>query len=101
DRRYSGFRHFRFIDAPNARNIFPVFGIEHRSVTRQLVSLLSVFAAALPIALAGDRAISATAAADLAGGKNDVDIAQDVIGAVRMMFDAASVHDHARLSPAI
>ena len=59
DDRDAGLRQFFFRQAPNLTDVFPVLRIVDRPLARKLVGLLSVFAAALAVSLAGDRSVTA------------------------------------------
>src|SRR5207302_4625522 len=62
----------------------------------ELVALLAVLPAALAVALPGDGRIAAIGPADASGGEDDVDGAQAVLHAVRVVLDAAGVQQEAR-----
>ena len=49
------------------------------SRSRQLIAALSVFPAALPVPLAGDRSITAAGFPDTARGQYKVDVGEDVL----------------------
>ena len=66
--------------------------IVDRSLAGQLVALLAVLAAALPVALAGDHRGAAAFPPDVSGGQRDVDHGQTVLHALGMMFQSARVH---------
>src|SRR5262245_30369336 len=64
---------------------------------RQLIALLTVLAAALPVRLTHNRAVAALRFADPARGENEVDRAKRILDTVRVMLDAAGVKQKARL----
>ena len=70
-----------------------MFGIAQVACAGQLVALLAVFAAALPVALTGDGGVTAVFAADASRSQHDIDRAHDVLHAVAVVFDAARVHE--------
>ena len=78
-----------------------MLGIVDGACTRQLLGLLPVLTSALPVALARDRSVTAARIAYLARRENNIYVREDVIDAIRMMLDAAGVHDHARLGPTV
>src|SRR5690349_8967184 len=63
----------------------------------ELIALLPVLAAALPVGLASNRAVAALGFAEAPGREYEVDRPQRVLHAVGMMFDAAGVKQKARL----
>src|SRR5262249_39989271 len=85
-------RHFLFGDSPNVCDVGAVFGIGNVASPRKLIAFLSVFAASLAISLPRDGGVSASGSADPARGEHDVDGAQNVLNAVRVMLNSAGVH---------
>src|SRR5215216_889939 len=81
--------------------MFPMLGIRDGTFTGKLVRLLSMLAPTLTIALSGDGAVAPAWGADISGRQHEVDVGEDVVNAVRVMFDAACVHDHRGFSTAI
>src|SRR6185369_15920580 len=61
---HAGVRHRLRVDAPHFRDIGAVFGVLDVALARELVALLAVLAAALAVALAGDRSVAAALPAD-------------------------------------
>ena len=74
-----------------------MIGIADVAPARQLIALLPVLATALPVGLTDDRAVAALRLADPARREHQVDRAEAVLDAVRVMFDAAGVKEEARL----
>ena len=62
DGGHAGTGDHRGVDAPDARDVGTGVGIDDLAVPGQLVALLAVLAAALSIALAGQRAVAAARA---------------------------------------
>src|SRR5690606_14256537 len=73
-----------------------VLGVRDVAPARQLVALLSVLATTLAVGLADDRAVAGVRSADPARGQDQVDAAEGVLDAVRVVLDAAGVEDEAR-----
>src|SRR5207248_1200596 len=71
-----------------------VFRIFNVSATRQLIAALAVLAAALSIALSGDRSISAAGPADAARREDQIDIRKAILDTLRMVFHASCVQQH-------
>src|SRR5262252_7292609 len=71
-----------------------MFGIHNRALTGKLIRLLPVLASALAVTLAGDGSVAAAGRADFSGCQNQIDISENIINTVRVMFDAARVHHH-------
>ena len=63
----------------------------------KLIALLAVLAAALAVGLADDGAVAALRLADAAGREHEVDRAERVLHAVRVVLDAARVKEEAGL----
>src|SRR4030095_3250407 len=78
-----------------------MLGIRDRTLTWKLVRLLSVFASALSISLAGDGAVATSWRADTSGRKHEVDIRQHVVDAVRVVLNSPGVKHHRRLRVAV
>src|SRR6185369_18022405 len=83
-----------FRQSPNPAHVFAMFGVQDRTLSGKLISLLTVFASTLSVTLARDRSITATRRAYLAGSQDQIDVSQHIVDAVRVMLDAASVHHH-------
>jgi hypothetical protein len=66
-------------------------------VAGQLVGLLSVFPSALPVALAGDRAVTGVRPAHQAQRQGQVEVRLRGVGAVAVLLGAARGEDHRRL----
>jgi len=64
-------------------------------LARQLIGLLSMFTPALSVPLAGDGTVTAARVADLARGKNDVDLTQNMLYNIRVLLYSPRMHDHA------
>ena len=73
-----------------------MLGIGDVAVPRQLVALVAVLAAALTVALTGDRRDAATGLAELARCKSEVDRRDDVVDALGVLLDTAGVEEHPR-----
>ena len=78
-----------FVDPPDASDVPAMFGIADVAPARKLIALLAVFAAALAVGLADDRAVAALRFANPAGGEHQVDRAQSILNAVGVVLDAA------------
>src|ERR1051326_1616452 len=85
------------LHAPDAGDVLAVRGVHDVAPAGELVALLPVLAAALAVALADDGAVRAVRPADAPRGENDVDRGEAVLHAVRVVLDAARVHEEARL----
>src|SRR6185436_2029596 len=53
-----------------------------------------MLASALTVALSGYRAVATSWSADTAGRQDEIDVGQDIVDTVRMMFDSASMQKH-------
>ncbi len=71
-----------------------MLGIGDRPHAGQLIALLTVLAATLPIALAGDHHAARTLASEVAGREIQVEHRQAVLDAFGMMLDAARMDAH-------
>jgi len=80
-------------DPPDRRHLGAVARVAEVPGPRELIALLSVLAAALAVALAGDGRVPAVPAPDPAGGEHQVDGAEHVLHAVAVVLDAARVHE--------
>src|SRR5689334_14131003 len=78
-----------------------MFRVGDRTLPGKLIRFLAVLASTLTVALAGDRSVTTSGRADLAGGEDKIDVREHVVDAVRVMFDAASVHYHRCLRAAV
>src|SRR5690606_26391888 len=85
---------------PDLGDVRPILGVDQVAAARQLVALLAVLAATLAVALAGDRRVATVWASDASRGQHDVDRAEHVRHAVRVVFEAAGVHQKAGLGGA-
>src|SRR5581483_11384333 len=85
------------LDAPDFRDVFAIRFDRDVAHAGQLFRLLSVLAPALAVALAGDCAVRTTRTADAARREHEIDRGEAVLHAVRVMLDAARVHEKARL----
>ena len=72
----------------------PVLGVGDVAVAGELVALVAVLAAALAVALAGDRRHAAARLAELAGRQTEVDRGEHVVDALGVLLDAAGVQQH-------
>jgi hypothetical protein len=72
-----------------------VLGVGDVAVAGELVALVAVLAAALPVALTGDGGHPAAGLAELAGGEAEVDGGEHVVDAFGLLLDAAGVQHHA------
>src|SRR5436190_3043764 len=97
----TGRRQFVFRQAPHFTYVPAMFGIGNRTLTRKLIGFLSVLAPTLAVALAGDGAVAATRRADFSRCQHQIYVSQDIVDAVGVMFDAASMHHHRGLGAAI
>ena len=86
----------RLVASPHRGDVGAVLGVGDVAVARQLVALVAVLAAALAVALTGDRRHAATRLAELAGGQPEVDRRDDVVDALGVLLDAAGVEQHPR-----
>ena len=91
--------HVLLVDAPDAGDVLAMLGVADVAPAGQLIALLPVLAAALAVGLADDRAVAALRLADAAGGEHEVDRAERVLHAVRVVLDAARVEEEAASSP--
>src|SRR5215204_6222886 len=71
-----------------------MFRIQDRTLAGKLIRFLTMLASALAVTLAGDRAVTAAGRAYVACSQNQVDVGEDVIDTVRVMFNAASMHQY-------
>src|SRR5262245_8361994 len=90
-------REFLLVDSPDARDVAPLFRVADVAPAWKLIALLAVLATALSVCLANDGAVAALRFADPTRREHEVDGAQRVLHAVRVMFDAAGVEEEARL----
>src|SRR6185503_3015866 len=74
-----------------------MLGICDRTLTWQLICLLTVLASSLSIPLTGDGSVTATRLADTSGCEDQIDVRQDIVHAVRMMFNATRMQNYRRL----
>ena len=72
-----------------------MLGIGDVAVARELVAFVAVLAAALAVALAGDRRDAAPGLAELARGQAEVDRREHVLDALGVLLDTAGVEQHA------
>src|SRR5437879_12424192 len=64
------------------------------TVTGELVRLLAMFAAPLPVALAGEATVTAVRLAHLAEGEHEVDPGVNAVHALAVLLGAAAAEDH-------
>src|SRR5690606_6092720 len=80
------------IHVPDFGHVGAVLWVGEVSTAGELVALLAVLSASLAVGLPGDGGVAAMLSADAARGQHHVDGAQHVLHAVRVMLDAAGVH---------
>ncbi len=80
--------------APHLRDVRPRGRVGQLAVARQLVGLLAVFAAALPVALAGQAPVAGVRAAGAAGRQAQVDPGTDRVRALGLLLGAAGREHH-------
>src|SRR5262245_58256497 len=90
-RRVAGTRNLLGRDAPHLRDVRASRRIVDRALAGQLIALLSVLAAALPVALAGDHRRTAALAAEMTRREAEIDHGRAVLDAFRMMLETARV----------
>ena len=71
-----------------------MFGVVDVAPAGELVATLAVLATALTVALAGDGAVAAAGPADAARRQYKIDVTENILDALRVMLDAASVEQH-------
>ena len=81
------------VHAPDGRDMCACVGIGDLSVPRQLVALLAVLAAALTVALPGERAVPGVRASRQPEGQCEVDRRSRRVGAVHVLLDASAGED--------
>ena len=81
------------VDAPHRRDVRPRCRVVDLAVAGQLVGLLAVLAATLPVALAGDRAEAGARVAGETEGERERDEGRDGVGAARVLLGAAGRQD--------
>lgn len=89
-----GGREFGLLDAPDLADLAAVLLVHDGASAGEEVGLLAVLAAALPVALAGDRAVAGAGFPDVAGGGAEVDHGEAVLDALRVVLDAPGVPGH-------
>ena len=89
----AGARDQGFGHAPDLCHVGAGGGIGDLPVAGELVRLLAVFAAALAVALAGERAVAAARGARQAQQEGEIDGGRGGVGAVDVLFDAAAGED--------
>ena len=94
----SGLRNLVRLDAPDFGHMFSRFRIRYGALAGQLIALLSVFASALAIALAGDHGAARAFPADVAGRQAYVDQRKNVFHTLRLMLDAARMKRESALA---
>src|SRR5262249_31143738 len=87
-------------NAPDLGDVSAMLWVRDVARAGQLVALLSVFAPALAVALSGDGGVAAVLATYAPRSQHDVDCAEHVLHAVRMMLDAARVQQERSLGRA-
>ena len=85
------------VDPPDRRHVGTVGRIVELAVAGQLVGLLTVLAAALPVALSGDRAVAGVRPPGQAEGQRQVDVGQRGVGPGAVLLGSARGQDHRRL----
>src|SRR5262245_13432984 len=86
-----------FLDAPDASDVPAMFGVADVASAGKLIALLSVFAAPLAVGLTDDRAVAALRPTNPAAGEHEVDGAQRVLNAIRVVLDAPRMEQEAAL----
>src|SRR6185437_1166862 len=87
-------RQLRRVDAPDRRDVLARRRIVQLAVTWQLIRLLTVLTAALPVALAGQRAVSGTGTSGKTERERQVDPRVDRVGAFAVLLGSARGEDH-------
>src|SRR5215468_7222767 len=88
--------HLFFVNAPDFRYVSAVLWIVNVAGAGQLITLLTMLAPALPVALTCNRRVTAALAPDAARSQHDVDRAEHILHAVRVMLDATRVQQERR-----
>ncbi len=88
------------VDAPHGGDMCAGGRVVQPPVPGELVGLLAVLAAALPVALAGDRAVAGARPPDQPERERQVQVRLRGVGAVAVLFGAAGGEDHRRPCPA-
>src|SRR5690606_34259251 len=78
--------HVLFIYSPDFSDIFTVFRIGNVPVAWELIAFVTVFSAALTVALSGDGAIAAVGFPDPSGGQYQIDTTQYIVYSLGMVF---------------
>src|SRR5690606_4261794 len=86
--------------APNVCDIGAMLRIVEIPSARQLIALLAVLTSALPIGLTRNGRIAAVRSPDATRGKYEVDRAQDVHHAMRVVLEPTRMHQEAALGRA-
>jgi hypothetical protein len=89
--RISGLRNLFRRNAPDFCRMGTSFEIADGSLAGKLITLLSVLASALAIALTGDHRAARSFTSDIAGGQTKVDERKAILDALRLVLDAAGV----------
>ena len=84
------------VDPPDRRHVRAVGGVGQLAVPGQLVGLLAVLAAALPVALAGDRPVPARGPPRQTEGQREVDERLGGVGPPAVLLGASGREDHRR-----
>src|SRR6267142_1419279 len=87
-------RQFVWRNFPYCGDLGPVHRIVQLAIARQLISLLAVFATALPIALPGHAGIAAKGLSGVAKREHKINERQNVVHALALLFRAASGQEH-------
>ena len=87
------------VDPPDGGHVSPVGRVGQLAVARQLVGLLAVLAAALPVALPGDGAVAGERPADQPEGQRQVDVGLGGVGALGVLLGTSGGEDHRRSVP--
>ncbi len=90
-------RQILLINAPHARDVPAVLRVADVTPAWELIAFLAVLATALPVGLSHDGAVATLRFADPSRCKHEVDRAERVLHAVRVVLDPACVEEEARL----
>ena len=78
-----------------------MFGIRDRTLTGKLIRFLTVLATTLAVALSGDGSVTAARCSNLPGCQHEIDVRENVVDAIGVMFYAAGVHHHGGLGATV
>src|SRR6202030_4590532 len=95
----AGLRDFFRGDTPDLRRVCTGFRIADGSLTGKLVAFLAVFAATLPISLAGDHRAARAFPANISGCEAQVNQRRTVFDAFGLVLDTAGVKNDGTFGP--